>query len=62
MVETIDDVVSDIANQIGIYGACSDDEQDDCSGTCRSCFEVQLRERILEAICVEKLLYPGRFD
>lgn len=60
MVETIDDVVSDIANQIGIYGAC--DGGDICSKNCRSCFELHLRERILEAVRIEQLLHPGRFN
>lgn len=52
MIETLDDVVESLADQIGVYGAHSEDEQ----GVCRICWTSNIKERILRAVVVERAL------
>lgn len=52
-IEMLEDIIEDLANQIGIYGACSE-HSDECE--CRVCFGVEMRSRILAAVKVEEKL------
>lgn len=54
MIEQIDDVVSDILNRLGVYGAC--DEKCTKDNPCRSHAESALTERILAAVESDRLL------
>jgi len=59
MIETLDDVIEQIADWCGVYGCCGDggdDEghSDDCQ--CRICFTIGLKERIRRAVEVEAKL------
>ena len=52
-IETLDDIITEIADLAGIYGAHGEGEE--CP-PCRACFESQLKSRILEAVAVEQKL------
>ena len=53
-IETIDDIVEDIANKLGVYGACKSNSSDGCDNDddfcCRVGFAMILKERIYTAI------------
>lgn len=56
-IETVEDIVEEIADRLGIYGACKAQEgecPDDC--TCRPNFTGGLLERIRRAVEVEQKL------
>lgn len=51
-IETLDDIVEEIADMVGVYGGHSDAE----TKTCRICFTEDIRRRILSAAEVEAIL------
>jgi len=52
-IETLDDLVEDLADKFGVYGAGPEgDHPDDCK--CRICFTIGMKERIRSAVEVEK--------
>lgn len=54
-IETLDDIVEELADKFGIYGAGPEDyHTKDCK--CRNCFCTWLKERIKKAAEVERLL------
>lgn len=55
MIETLDDIVEQIANWSGVYGAHSAEceSQDKC---CRVCWTASLKSRILQAVEIERKL------
>ena len=55
-VETLEDVVEDLADKFGVYGCGpeNDDHPDDCR--CRICFSIHWRDRIIRAVEVERKL------
>ena len=53
-IETLDDVIEEIANQIDRYGAHEGEERESCR--CRMCFTTGLADRIRRAVRVEGLL------
>ena len=60
-IETLDDVLEDLANKAGVYGACPSREKygeiepvDDCP--CRVCFLAGLRERVIRAVEIETIV------
>lgn len=62
-IETLNDIVEDVANRLGIYGTCvARDEHGDqvreClpSEVCRICFVSDLNERIRNAVEIERRL------
>ena len=57
-IETLDDILTELADKLGVYGAHGDNENE-CRPQCRMCFESDLRLRILAAIEIEKKLYPS---
>ena len=59
-IETLQDVITYVADKAGIYGAHGEDENE-CVPQCRMCFESDLRQRILAAVEVERKLYPIDF-
>lgn len=60
-IETIDDIVDELADLLGIYDAHDDYKEDDSEPCrCRCCFETELKGRIREAIFVELSLDAGR--
>ena len=56
MIETLDDIIEELADQVGVYGAGpeNDDHPEKCE--CRICFTVGLRDRIERAVEVEAKL------
>lgn len=54
-VETPQDIAEEVADQIGVYGA-AEEHDDDCE--CRVCFVTGLTERIRISVENEKLLNP----
>ncbi len=58
MIATLDDILENLADQLGIYGAHTQERQerfgDDCQ--CRVCWTSATRARILSAIDVEHKL------
>ena len=59
-IETLDDIITELADRIGVYGCGdgTDDHEDGCD--CRMCFEIGLRDRIIEAIELEKSIERGK--
>ena len=59
-IETIDDIVTNLADLLGVYGCCKSDGDDDtvCNSTtcCRIGFEMTIKERIYAAIQNEEKL------
>ena len=60
MIETLDDIVEHLADRIGIYGAHRD-RAEDCKPqssyagtTCRSCWASHMKNRIMDAVEVER--------
>ena len=61
MIETLDDIIEEIANGMGVYGAHMDlpDGWDGCrppNHSCRSCWTSYLRDRIERAMEIERKL------
>ena len=56
MIETLDDLVEDLADKFGVYGGGteSDEHPDDCK--CRICFGIYWRDRIIKAVDIERKL------
>lgn len=51
VIELPEDIASEIANKLGIYGACPSDESSDCA--CRCHFESGLAQRMRDAVHAE---------
>lgn len=55
MIETLDDIVEQLADELGIYGSHGEPASDgQCE--CRVCFAMDLKERIERAFEVERIL------
>lgn len=61
-IETLQDILTEVADRIGVYGAHGEPEDEPCNPQCRMCFEFDLRQRILNAVEVERKLYPTDFN
>ncbi len=52
-IETIEDVIEDIADKLGVYGACKSNDPDGCDNSdpccCRVGFTMVLKDRIYTA-------------
>lgn len=57
-IETVDDIVEELMNLLGVFGAC--DEDHECKRTCRCCATSHLRSRLDEAYKVEEILSSFR--
>lgn len=59
-IETLEDIVEEIADQLGIYGVHN--EEDECfrQPKCRCCFTFSLRQRIENAVEIEQKLARGK--
>jgi hypothetical protein len=55
MIEQLDDIIEDLANKIGVYGA-HPEENTNGHCNCRCCWTSQLRARIEQAVKVERKL------
>lgn len=59
-IEILDDIVNELADMLGIYGACKSTNPDGCEdGNMRCCrvgFDIELKDRIYAAIENEKKL------
>jgi hypothetical protein len=58
MIETLDDIVEQLANKLGVYGAHRDREGD-CrppDKCCRLCWTSHMKARILQAVDVDRRL------
>jgi hypothetical protein len=57
MIETLDDIIEQIADRLGIYGACHDSYPSETRACpCRCCFTSSLASRIRAAVEVERKL------
>jgi hypothetical protein len=59
MIETLDDIIEEIADRKGVYGACPHHDDGDCAADkpgCRCCWTANLRARIDAAVEVERKL------
>ena len=56
MIETLDDIIEELADQLGVYGAGPEDDDHSVKCDCRICFTTNLRDRIERAIEVEQKL------
>ena len=55
MIATLDDVIEQLADEIGVYGAHTETHPEG-SHNCRICWTSDLRERIIDAVEVEQKL------
>ena len=53
-IETIDDIVDELLDLLGVYGACGNHCTDE--HPCRCCSQVSLRARIISAVEIEQML------
>jgi len=53
-IETIDDLVDNMLDRLGIFGACGAHCTDE--HPCRCCSQVSLRARIISAVEIEQML------
>jgi hypothetical protein len=53
MIEQLSDIVEELANKVGVYGA-AEHHGDECG--CRVCWTSGLRSRILDAVRIERQL------
>jgi len=51
-IETLDDIIEEIANGLNIYGSHLEGEQ----VACRCCFVASLKQRIRDAVRIEQVL------
>ena len=56
MIETLDDIVEDLANKLGVYGAHNADCVGHTGKQCRVCWVTELRGRINRAVEIERKL------
>lgn len=59
MTENLEDIIEELADKIGVYGACRvtvDDDARKLTCHCRACFVVMLRARIEAAVEVDRKL------
>ena len=56
-IETLEDIVENMADALGFYGAHEDDQE---KRDCRVCFTTKLTSRIREAIRIERLISLGK--
>lgn len=63
-IETLDDIVQQIANWIGVYGAHHPDDapEDESECACRCCVVSSLTSRIREAVRIETILAKADAD
>ncbi len=54
-IETLSDIVEEIANDVRVYGA-HDENCGDGPRTCRCCYVASLTSRIKEAVRIEQIL------
>jgi hypothetical protein len=59
VIETLDDIVEEVANGLGIYGACPPDSEECALCRCRCCYTAALTARIRAAVRVEDALRRG---
>lgn len=55
MIETLDDIVEELADALGVYGACYEEVHERLRG-CRVCFTSSLKTRISAAVEIERRL------
>jgi hypothetical protein len=59
--ETLSDIIGELANQIGVYGAHDDENDAACNDKpCRVCWTSELNDRIWSAVRMEQQLERGR--
>lgn len=54
-IETLDDIVEELADSLGVYGAHAE-EHPDGQCECRVCFSMGMSRRIMDAVQVERRL------
>jgi hypothetical protein len=54
-IETLDDIITEMADRIGVYGACEGASESSGMYHCRICFEMGLRDRIKAPMRVERI-------
>lgn len=56
MIETLDDIIERLADQVGIYGAHDDNDEACETKPCRCCWTSELRDRLEAAFKIEQKL------
>lgn len=57
-IETADDIIEELADKLGIYGAHDEDEDPDYGGdcSCRCCWTAAMRERLETAFNLDAIM------
>ena len=58
-IETLDDIIEELADKEGIYGACDNSCEESGRCVCRVAWVPDMKKRILYAVEVEKKLNGG---
>lgn len=59
-IETLDDIVEEVANHMGRYGEHDESRCENTKLACRCCYVAQLTSRIRDAVEVERKLAAPR--
>jgi len=62
MLETLDDIIEELADKFGIYGVGQGDTEHSADCKCRICFCAWLKGRIERAVYLECKLKSGSAD
>jgi hypothetical protein len=54
-IETLEDIVEQLADKLAVYGACNENHEYDDRG-CRCCWTANLERRIRDAVEIERRL------
>ena len=57
-IETLDDIIEQLADRVGIYSAHNDNDDEACEkNPCRVCWTSNLRDHLMAAFEIERKLY-----
>lgn len=60
-IETLDDIIEELADKLGIYGAHDEDDDPDYGGacSCRCCWTSGMAERIKQGVRVDAIMHAA---
>lgn len=58
--ETLNDIIDELADKLGVYGAHTEKEDSRDPYHCRVCFSASMNTRIKSAVEIERIISAGR--
>ena len=62
MIETLNDIIEELADRLGVYGAHTEREESRDQYHCRVCFSAAMNTRIKSAVEMERTMHRGRLS